>query len=220
MEKIKILKDGPYEVSGAIPLDELIIENTDKGNILKKAKDIETGEIYHLCRCGKTKTPPFCDGSHVCEHFDGTTTASKKTVIENSVYYKGEDIILADSEELCAYARFCHNNETDVWNATEKNDIKNAKKLSTSCPSGRLSLFYMNQETPIESDFKPSISILQDPAQKCSGPLWVKGNIQIEDSDGYEYEKRNRVTLCRCGASNNKPFCDAHHVEIKYKDKK
>ena len=39
----------------------------------------------------------------------------------------------------------------------------------------------------------------------------------IEGADGEAYEARNRVTLCRCGASNNKPFCDGKHVEINFK---
>ena len=36
--------------------------------------------------------------------------------------------------------------------------------------------------------------------------------------DGHRYEVRNRVTLCRCGASKNKPFCDGSHAAIEFKD--
>jgi CDGSH-type Zn-finger protein len=42
--------------------------------------------------------------------------------------------------------------------------------------------------------------------------------VQLVGSDGYEYEIRNRVTLCRCGASRNKPFCDGTHAAIKFND--
>ncbi|MGH9998927.1 MAG: CDGSH iron-sulfur domain-containing protein [Nitrosopumilaceae archaeon] len=37
-------------------------------------------------------------------------------------------------------------------------------------------------------------------------------------TDGTQYEKRNRVTLCRCGASSNKPFCNGSHASIKFND--
>ena len=64
----------------------------------------------------------------------------------------------------------------------------------------------------------PSIGIVEDPPLKCSDPLWACGEIIIESHDGTHYEKRNRVTLCRCGASSNKPFCDGSHASIKFND--
>ena len=51
-----------------------------------------------------------------------------------------------------------------------------------------------------------------------SGPIWVRGGITVESADGREYEVRNRVTLCRCGQSSNKPFCDGSHVECSFHD--
>ena len=44
-----------------------------------------------------------------------------------------------------------------------------------------------------------------------SGPLFVRGGIKVLDSRGEPYEIRNRVTLCRCGRSSNKPLCDGSH---------
>ena len=51
-----------------------------------------------------------------------------------------------------------------------------------------------------------------------SGPIWVKGGIRIEGADGKSYEIRNRVTLCRCGQSSNKPFCDGTHASMHFHD--
>jgi CDGSH-type Zn-finger protein len=42
----------------------------------------------------------------------------------------------------------------------------------------------------------------------------VRGGIEVTSADGDAYEVRNRVTLCRCGASANKPFCDASHASV------
>jgi CDGSH-type Zn-finger protein len=50
------------------------------------------------------------------------------------------------------------------------------------------------------------------------GPLWVRGGVRITGSDGRDYEVRNRATLCRCGASSNKPFCDGTHKKIGFRD--
>jgi CDGSH-type Zn-finger protein len=50
----------------------------------------------------------------------------------------------------------------------------------------------------------------------CAGPIWLRGGIALVAADGFEYERRNRVTLRRCGASRNKPFCDGTHASIKF----
>ena len=46
------------------------------------------------------------------------------------------------------------------------------------------------------------------------GPIWVRGGVQVVAADGEPYEVRNRQTLCRCGRSQNKPFCDGSHKEF------
>jgi len=78
----------------------------------------------------------------------------------------------------------------------------------------------INKETgePIEPKFEPSISLVEDPIANASGPLWVKGGVSIESSQGEAYETRNRVTLCRCGKSHNKPYCDGSHITVKFND--
>jgi CDGSH-type Zn-finger protein len=63
----------------------------------------------------------------------------------------------------------------------------------------------------LEPEFKPSIVMIHDPQKRCEGPIWVRGGIPIESYDGTIYEIRNRVTLCQCGKSENKPFCDGSH---------
>ena len=63
-----------------------------------------------------------------------------------------------------------------------------------------------------------SIEIIEDPQIKVSGPIWVKGGIDLESADGTKYERRNRMTLCRCGKSNNKPFCDGSHINVRFND--
>jgi hypothetical protein len=65
---------------------------------------------------------------------------------------------------------------------------------------------------PIEPEFAPSIGLIEDTAKQVRGPIWARGGITVVSADGEPYEVRNRVTLCRCGRSNNKPFCDGSHA--------
>ena len=68
----------------------------------------------------------------------------------------------------------------------------------------------------LEPDLAQSIGLIEDPAEACSGPIWLRGGIALIAADGTEYEVRNRVTLCRCGESKNKPFCDGAHAAVKF----
>ena len=70
----------------------------------------------------------------------------------------------------------------------------------------------------IEHSLPPSIGVVEDPALGVSGPLWVRGGVIIESHDGRLYEIRNRVALCRCGASDNMPFCNGSHASVKFRD--
>jgi len=49
------------------------------------------------------------------------------------------------------------------------------------------------------------------------GPLILTGNLSIRNSSGRITWTGNKVSLCRCGASSNKPFCDASHFEVEFK---
>jgi hypothetical protein len=86
------------------------------------------------------------------------------------------------------------------------------------CPAGRLVAWDRETNVALEPTFEPSIGLVEDPSRGLAGPLWVRGGIPIVSADGEDYEIRNRVTLCRCGASGNKPFCDGNHVKIGFTD--
>jgi len=219
--KIKISKNGPYLVSGSVPLSEKIIEPKERTYELKDGRNFESSETYALCRCGNSKNMPFCDGSHISCYFDGTETASKADFVDRANLYEGPGVDLLD-DGRCAFARFCHRNDGNVWELTRNSDNPNIQKeaiiASSECPSGRLVSVDKNGNM-IEPVLEPSIDVLQDPERNVSCGLFVKGNIPIESSDGSIYEIRNRVMLCRCGKSRNKPFCDATHVSVNFKDK-
>ena len=218
--RIKIVEDGPYIVSGNVPLSEKIIVQNGAINEYREVQKFPLTEEYALCRCGKSKNPPFCDGSHVHARFDGTETASRRDFAERATLFEGPGLSMLD-DDRCAFARFCHRQEGNVWELVEMSDDpylrEEAIKAAVECPTGRFTVMDLDGNV-IEPEFEPSIEILQDQRERVSGPLFVKGNIPIESSDGFTYEVRNRIALCRCGESREKPFCDAMHVSLHYKD--
>lgn len=216
--KIKITPDGPYIVSGNIPLNEEVITPIGHHYEYRERKEYPQNQSYALCRCGKSKTPPFCDGSHAAEHFDGTETASRIPYEERAQVFPGSKIDLLD-DNRCAFARFCHREQGEVWTLTERSEDPELEKeaiiASTECPAGRLT-HYDKKGNPIEPKLSPQITLLQDPEKGVSAGIYVQGGIPLESADGTFYEQRNRYALCRCGASRNKPFCDATHVPIEF----
>jgi CDGSH-type Zn-finger protein len=220
--KIKIIKDGPYIVSGNVLLSEKIIVSNGKNNKFEEGREFPQEGTYALCRCGKSKNKPYCDGAHEYYDFNGKETASKAKYEDRADVFEGPDLYLSD-DGRCAYARFCHRADGDVWSLAENSDDPHLKSeaiiAANECPSGRL-VAYDKAGNETEKKFEPSIEIIQDPDNGVSSGLYVKGYIPIESSDGEEYESRNRVMLCRCGESRRKPFCDATHVVVKFTDKK
>ena len=214
--KIKVTEDGPYTVYGSIPLVDQILVPDAEG--LSKAwstgKHYSVKEEYDLCRCGHSKDKPFCDMTHCEIFFDGTEAADRRPFVEQiEPATTGPELVLTDVVALCASARFC-DRAGGVWDNTRASDNPEAKKIAIQevmdCPAGRLVLHDKNGNL-IEPGFEPSIGMVLDPVKQVLGPIWVRGGIPIEAADGTLHEIRNRVTLCRCGKSANKPFCDGRH---------
>lgn len=215
--KIQVTKDGPYLVIGEIPLSEQSIVTNAEGESVdyRETKKYPAPKQYALCRCGHSGDKPFCDGSHKKVRFDGTETASREPYAKQAGTIDGPTASLTDAESLCAFARFC-DPKGRIWNLMEKSDDPEIRKIiefeAAHCPSGRLVVWDKKTGRAIEPELQPSIGLIEDTEKKVGGPIWVRGGIPVIAADGKAYEIRNRVTLCRCGKSNNKPFCDGSHA--------
>lgn len=218
--KIKIVKDGPYLVTGGVPLTEKIIVPDGNAYKYEEGRELPQAEEYALCRCGKSKNPPFCDGAHLEEHFDGTETASRDKYEERAEIYKGPTIDMMD-DRRCALARFCHQRDGDAWQLVHYSSSgkhrEQAIQAASECPSGRLTVMDKFGNL-MEPELSPAIIVSQDPERRASGGLFIQGGIPLEAADGELYEVQNRMALCRCGASKNKPFCDACHIRTGFDD--
>jgi CDGSH-type Zn-finger protein len=214
--EIKVTKNGPYLVSGKLPISEQIIIVNKEGIPVewRSGKKYPLQEKCGLCRCGQSKNKPFCDGTHTKTGFDGTESASNEPYLKQAKIIQGPTLKLTDAVDLCASARFCHR-AGEIWNLVPKSDDPDAKRVAIEeagdCPSGRLVIWDKKTGEAIEPNLEKSIGLIEDPQMMCSGPIWVRGGIPIRSADGKIYEVRNRVTLCRCGKSSNKPFCDSSH---------
>ena len=214
---VKITKNGPYIVTGNIPLSNAVIETDEEGYPLKWRETEGTlqNSPYRLCRCGKSENKPHCDNHHIKTKFDGTETAKNDDFETNAKIYDGPELKLLDNKELCVGAGFCIR-AGNIWNLTTNSDTPEYEKIAieeaSNCPSGRLVL-YDKEGNLLEPVLEQSLAVTED-EEGISGPLWVRGGIQIQSANNINYQIRNRVTLCRCGKSQNKPLCDGTHLDI------
>lgn len=222
MMRITVSENGPYFVEGGVPLLRAKIVTNDEGEATgwRETGRVDAGESYALCRCGHSSAKPFCDYTHVSADFDGTETAGHTSYAEIAADVLGTGLNLHDARTLCAEARFC-DRAGGLWNLVHECGDPGVRALAIEeaqlCPSGRY-VACDEDGTPMELAFEPSIVLVEDPQMTVSGPIFVRGGIEIVDAAGEPYEVRNRVTLCRCGRSANKPFCDGSHIEAGFRE--
>ena len=217
--RIKISEKGSYAVLGGVPLIRRTPAKSAYGEPLDwdpvggEEEIIPAEDPYYLCRCGQSADKPFCDSSHRRANIDQTLTADRRPIAERRREIEGSGVVMTDDTSLCADAGFCGTRYTKVWKMIKLTGDPEIRarllRMVQNCPSGRLEAFVDGE--PVEAEYIPSIAVVPD------GPLWVRGGIPIETADGFVYERRNRVTLCRCGQSKNKPFCDGTHDQIDFK---
>ncbi len=209
---IVVTRNGPYEVRADVPITPKHIVRSGLGEPETWAVDepINKSPTFWLCRCGQSNNKPFCDNSHLTADFDGTETASTDPVAEKRKTYEGVGIKVHRVGSLCQHASFCANQVTDWYQMLPDTGDVNVRLqeigMIEHCPSG--ALVYEIDGRIVEPDLPRAISPVED------GPLWVTGGATILRSDGVPLETRNRVTLCRCGKSANKPLCDGTHSKI------
>jgi len=219
VKKIVIKNNGPYVAYGNIPLVRKIQIVSEYGEPLtwQKQETIETEGVYYLCRCGCSNNKPFCSGDHREAGFNGTETASSAPTSTRQVIFHGQNINLKRDYSLCMEAGFCATRFTDVEQMIRKTaDTAVRSQLMAMierCPSGSLAYSIEDNGDDIEPDLPQQIAVTTEITSDgpIAGPLWVTGSIPIERADGQPLETRNRVTLCNCGHSSQKPLCDGTH---------
>ena len=227
--KILPLPNGPYYLLN--DMKPKIVENLQSS----EGKQLSTIVGIALCRCGASKNKPFCDGTHGTIGFssenrtttivtDGDGSSNKeKTIKDRRKSYVGKKITIHDNRRICSHAAECVNNLPSVFKlntrpwidpdaATSEEIINTIRK----CPSGALSYSINGVEYRDQNERKPMVTVSKDGPFIITGGIDLIGdNIQFGDEASKEH-----YTLCRCGASSNKPFCDGMHKVINFSDDK
>ena len=168
-----------------------------------------------LCRCGGSKSKPFCDGTHRTNGFSDARLADGKNDRRES--YAGKHITIHDNRQLCAHAGFCTDRLASVfrmgsepWIDPDGAAAQEIVATIRKCPSGALSYSIDGVEHRDQAR-APGISVTKD------GPYAVVGRVRLDAIQG-QGASSEHYTLCRCGASKNKPFCDGSHWDAGFRD--
>lgn len=197
--------DGPYMVNAL-------------KNFANQKGPIDTEETMALCRCGGSANKPFCDGTHKKNGFSSAKLENR--VEDKGESYRGKTITIYDNRGICAHAGYCTDGLASVFRLKEEPWISPASASSDEiiatvqkCPSGALSYEVNGIETR-DRDGEPTIFIAPN------GPYVVSGGPDLIDTTRGEYASSEHFTLCRCGESKNKPFCDGTHWHNNFLDEK
>jgi CDGSH-type Zn-finger protein len=216
--RIEIETNGPYRVHG-VALSRTAQIETEYGEPVDWEPEtvIPTGtDPYEVCRCGRSATQPLCDRRGCEIGFDGTEVADRGPRAARAHPYRGAGFEMSDDLTICSGAGYCGDRFTTVWAMLGESDDaavrSRIRRMAMLCPSGRLAYRADGATEPDEFGHPPAVSAIRN------GPLWVRGGVAVVGSDGAPYEVRHRVTLCRCGGSENKPFCDGTHQDVGFED--
>ena len=203
--KITCLPNGPYALSkGEVTLRR------------EEGKTFDASAGAALCRCGGSANKPFCDGTHRKNGFSDRNTADPGR--DRRVAYAGKGITIFDNRSICAHAGFCTDGLKNVFRMNaepwiDPDGAAVAEIIATieKCPSGALSYARDGIEAPPPRR-EPMITVVND------GPYAVTGGVELAGVPRAEGASEEHYTLCRCGGSKNKPFCDGTHWHISFKD--
>lgn len=203
MAKIAGLPNGPYSLEGG----EL---RRASGKLLSSEKKVA------LCRCGGSKSKPFCDGTHAKIGFSDANLADPAK--DKRETYAGKNITIRDNRSLCAHAGYCTDSLKEVfrqhdspWIVPDAAAVEKVIETIRKCPSGALSyaLDGVEAEPP---NRPPAVTVLDH------GPYAVTGGVELAGARVGQGASAEHYTLCRCGASRNKPLCDGSHWDVKFRD--
>lgn len=132
--------------------------------------------------------------------------------------YPNGDLTVVWKPKKCIHSAICVNSLPEVydpnknpWIEPKNASIDELKSQIDKCPSGALT-YYIKGETENLEDMKNNTRV----EVMANGPLLVHGDLEVKDASGKAYSKSGVTALCRCGASDNKPYCDGAHKKVNF----
>src|SRR5215813_5524079 len=223
--KIAVGNNGPYFLMHdmtAVPVPSL---RRASGEACATVRGIA------LCRCGASKNKPFCDGTHGTIGFSIQTatradassddSSNKNKSKDKRKSYVGKTITIHDNRRICSHAAECVNNLPSVFKLNSRPwidpgaaEVEEIADTIKKCPSGALSYSINGIEYRDKNDRNPMVTVSKD------GPYLITGGVELigDDIEFGDGASKEHYTLCRCGASQNKPFCGGMHRATNFKD--
>jgi CDGSH-type Zn-finger protein len=199
------MQDGPFVIEGL----------TDLRN---RKGPLETQPRMALCRCGESSNKPFCDGTHAKVGFSSAKLDGRPA--DKRYNYAGSENTIHDNRGICAHAARCTEGlpavfklGTEPWIDPNGASASRIREVIKNCPSGALSVTVGGVEHR-DGEGDPAVFIAPN------GPYVVSGGPELLETPRGEGVSTEHCTLCRCGGSKNKPFCDGTHWHNKFIDDK
>ena len=130
--------------------------------------------------------------------------------------YQGKDVEVSFDLDICVHIAECLRGQRQVFQLNRRPwilpDAASADEVSDvvqRCPSGALLYRRLDGGPQEDPDGPTTITAIRD------GPLLVSGKVEVRHEDG-TVETLPRATLCRCGESKHKPFCDNQHIAARF----
>lgn len=173
---------------------------------------VDAEELFALCRCGGSANKPYCDGTHSRIGF--RSLRESQAPLDKVRSYEGREVTILDRRAICSHATHCVSELGAVFRQGERPwiDPDGAPRAAIEeavrrCPSGALAYAVAGRDI---QEFQRTPEIEVEPG----GPYRVRGGIRLSGS--LQPPNQEHYTLCRCGASKNKPFCDGAHHGIEF----
>ena len=191
--QITILSDGPIKVSGASAV-----------RFCGQPLQVE-GDLY-LCRCGQSSSAPFCDGTHGKAGFQGTSEAPPQAELR---VWEGRTIRTRFNTATCMHVLYCKplNDLRARELAGDDAAAQEIARVVSTCPSGALTYELKAGDVTPAEDAGCTIDIIE------GGEVRVQAAFDI-NVPRPDLQPEDRATLCRCGQSKNKPWCDGRHRRL------
>jgi CDGSH-type Zn-finger protein/truncated hemoglobin YjbI len=212
--QIQVATDGPYLATNVPRLRDHL------GNPIRATPQLA------LCRCGGSAIKPFCDGTHARTGFSGAKDPQR--VPDRRDIYLGQELTILDNRGICQHSGLCTDRLATVFRtgadpfvAPSGGRMDEIIRAVRDCPSGALSYAIDGREAHEQADWgntrEAAIEVTKD------GPYRITGGITVTGADGNPMPRAlgasaEHCTLCRCGHSQNKPFCSGMHWYVGFTD--
>jgi CDGSH-type Zn-finger protein/uncharacterized Fe-S cluster protein YjdI len=186
------------------------------GNLAKRATDrlaLAPGVGSSMPPTPITAPGPATNGSGMNASVPDRNAIPEATRVDGIDHVEGKDLTIIYDGKKCIHARFCVTwtpavfmpNKEGAWIAPDATETARVVEVAHACPSGAIR-YKRKDGQPDET--APPVNLL---AVRENGPYAVRADIRL-DGKSINY----RATLCRCGASKNKPYCDNSHHDINF----